>query len=100
MSGNDILQFRGQDVGEAVDLLDDRRIGGVNKSELAREGLKAMLREVATPDEKAEIFAMLQRGEIEEGVARVFLGDDLDTMREDAEAVAAAVEDDTSDLIQ
>lgn len=100
MSSNDTYQFRGKEVGEAIDLLDERRVGGVNKSELAREGLKTVLREITTPDEKAEVFAMYQRGEIEEGVARVFLGDDLDTMRDDAAVVAEAVDDDTSDLIQ
>lgn len=100
MRSNDTYQFRGKEVGEAMDLLDERRVGGVNKSELAREGLKTVIQEITTPDEKAEIFATFQRGEIEEDVARVFLGDDLDTMRDDAAAVAGAVDDDTSDLVQ
>lgn len=101
MSARDnVLQFRGKEVGAAVEFLDELRIGGINRSELAREGLKEIVREVTTPDEKAEIFAMFQRGELEEDVARVFLGDELDTMATDAEIVASAVDDDTSDLVQ
>lgn len=99
-TSDNVLQFRGKEVGEAVDFLDELRIGGINRSELAREGLKEIIREVTTPDEKAEIFARFQRGEIEADVARVFLGDELDTMADDAEVVAAAIEDDTSDLVQ
>lgn len=97
---DDVLQFRGQEVGEAVELLTELRVGGVNKSELAREGLRELLHEVTTPDEKAEIYAMLERGEVERDVARVFLGDELDTMEADATEVTEALEDDTSDLVQ
>lgn len=43
---------------------------------------------------------MYQRGEIGEEVARVFLGDHLDTMAVDAEEVRVAINDDTSDLVQ
>jgi ribosomal protein L16/L10AE len=50
--------------------------------------------------QQVRIFSMYQRGEIEEAVARVFLGDHLDTMAADAEEVRAAINDDTSDLVQ
>lgn len=69
-------------------------------SKLAREGLKDKIQEVTSGDEKTTIFSMYQRGEIEEAVARVFLGDHLDTMATDAEEVRAAIDDDTSDLVQ
>jgi hypothetical protein len=94
------VQFRSGEVGEAVSHLRDLRIEGLNVSKLAREGLKDKLQEVTTADEKATIFGMYQRGEIEEGVARVFLGEHIDTMAADAEEVRAAVEDDTSELVQ
>lgn len=99
-AGNDMVQFRGQAVGEAADYLRELRIEGINVSKLAREGLKDKIREVTSGDEKAIVFSMYQRGEIEEEVARVFLGDHLDTMAVDAEEVRAAVNDDTIDLVQ
>ena len=97
---NDTVQFRGQEVGEAVNHLKELRIEGLNVSKLAREGLKDKIQEVTSGDEKATIFSMYQRGEIEEEVARVFLGDHLDTMAADAEEVRAGIGDDTSDLVQ
>ena len=97
---NGMVQFRGQEVGEAVDHLKRLRIEGINVSKLAREGLKDKLQEVTTGDEKATIFGMCQRGEIDEDVARVFLGEHLDTMAADAEEIRAAINDDTSDLVQ
>ena len=97
---NGTVQFRGQEVGEAVDQLKGLRIEGINVSKLAREGLKDKLQEVTTGDEKATIFSMYQRGEIDEDVARVFLGEHLDTMAGDAEEIRSAINDDTSDLVQ
>lgn len=97
--GDGPIQFRAQEVGEAVALLKNQRIEGINVSKLAREGLKQMLREITTGDEKAEIYSMYRRNEIDKDVARVFLGDSLDTMLADAEEIQAAVTDDTSDLI-
>ncbi|MCU4802077.1 hypothetical protein OB920_17010 [Halobacteria archaeon HArc-gm2] len=100
-SGSDQFRFRGQEVSEAVDLLDEFRLEGVNKSEIGRQGVKKVLREVTTGEEKAAVFAQYQRSEIDEDVARVFLGDRLDTMLADAEATREAIEDgDTSDLVQ
>jgi hypothetical protein len=97
---NDTIQFQGQEVGKAVNHLKDLRIEELNVSKLAREGLKDKLREVTSGDEKATIFSLYQRGEMEEEVARVFLGDHLDTMAADAEEVRAGIDDDVSDLIQ
>lgn len=97
---NGTVQFRGQEVGEAVNHLKELRIEGINVSKLAREGLKDKLQEVTTGDEKATIFGMYQRGEIDEDVARVFLGEHLDTMAADVEEIRAAINDDTSDLVQ
>lgn len=97
---NDTVQFRGQEVGKALNCLKDLRIEGLNASKLAREGLKDKLREITSGDEKASIFSMYQRGEIDEEVARVFLGDQLDTIAADAEEIRTAINEDTSDLLQ
>lgn len=96
---SDPIQFRPQELGEALDLLKEQRIEGINVSKLAREGLREMLRQITTGDEKARIFSMYQRGEIDEDVARVYLGEALDTMEADAAEIEAAVEDDTSELL-
>jgi len=100
MNANSPIQFRPGEVGEALDQLSDLRREGINKSEIAREGMKQVIQEVTTPEEKAMVYARFQEGEISEDVARVFLGDDLDTMQADAEAVHVAIEDDTSDLVE
>lgn len=99
-TNNDTVQFREQEIGEAVNHLKELRIEGLNVSKLAREALKDKLREITSGDEKAAIFSMYQRGEIEEDIARVFLGDHLDTMAADAEEVQIAIDDATSDLVQ
>lgn len=99
-SSSDAFRFRGRDVKEAADVLDDLRVGGVNKSELAREGVKSILRDVTTGDEKAEVFARYQRGEIGEEAARIFLGEALDAMETDAEETREALDRDTSGLVQ
>lgn len=96
---NDPIQFRPQELSEAIDLLREQRVEGINVSKLAREGLREMFRQVTTGDEKAQIFSMYQRDDIDEDVARVFLGEALDTMEADATEIEAAVEDDTSELI-
>lgn len=97
---NDTVQFRGQEVGKALNCLKDLWIEGLNASKLAREGLKDKLREITSGDEKASIFSMYQRGDIDEEVARVFLGNELDTMAADSEEIRTAIDDDTSNLVQ
>jgi hypothetical protein len=97
---SDPIQFRPQELGEAIDLLKEQRIEGINVSKLAREGLREMLRQITTGEEKARIFSMYQRGEIDEDVARAFLGETLDTMEADAAEIEAAVQDDTSELLE
>lgn len=100
MAKSDPIQFRAQEVGDAVDLLKEMRVEGINVSEIGREGMKRVIREITTGDEKASVFSAYQRGDIDEDTARVFLGDALDTMDADAREVRAAVEDETSDLVQ
>ncbi|MFW5950207.1 MAG: hypothetical protein ACOCR6_02525 [archaeon] len=100
MPTSDPIQFRAQEVGAAVDLLKQMRLEGINVSEIGREGMKRVIREITTGDEKARVFSAYQRGEIDEDTARVFLGDALGTMEADAREIRRAVEDDTSDLVQ
>jgi hypothetical protein len=90
---NGTVQFRAQEVVEAVKFK-QQWIETRNMDE------KDKLQGVTSGDGKATIFSMYQRGEIEETVARVFLGDHLDMMAADAEEVRAAIDDDTKDLVQ
>lgn len=94
------FQFRSREVVQAVNLLDEIRREGINKSELGRTALKSALQDVAKPEEKAIVFAAFRRGEVSEEVARLYLGDALDTMQADADEVASAIEADTSQLVQ
>lgn len=100
MADSDPIQFRGQEVSEAVDVLREMRVEGINISKLGREGMKTMIQQVTTAEEKATVFSAYQRGELDEAVARVFLGDKLETLQTDAEEARAAIEDNTSDLVQ
>jgi len=100
MSGNDPIQFRAQELGDAVDMLKDLRVEGINVSELGREGMRRMIQEVTTGDEKVTVFSAYQRGEIDADVARVFLGEQFETMQADAEEITDAIDDDTNDLVQ
>ncbi|SFR87439.1 hypothetical protein SAMN05216559_0354 [Halomicrobium zhouii] len=98
-SGSDTFRFQGQAVSDAVDVLDEYR--GVDRDELGRRGVTRILREVTTGEEKAAVFTQYQRAEIDEDVARAFLGDRLDAMLADAEETREAIEEDeTSDLVQ
>jgi len=51
------------------------RLGGINISELAREGLKEKLREVLSNEERVELHQQYLDGELNEGVAKVLIGD-------------------------
>ncbi len=83
MSYDDEIKFRVGAEKEAVKILDELRVGGVNISQLAREGFQEKLREAVSDDDRIRIYEMYDEGEIDEDVARVFLGDDLDRMGEE-----------------
>jgi len=95
MNYEDEIKFRVGAEKEAAKILDEIRVGGVNISQLAREGFEEKLREALSDDDRIKIYEMYDNGEIDEGVARVFLGDDLDRMEEDIHAFEN-VEEDTS----
>lgn len=90
------IQFRAGAEKEAAELLNEVHIGGVNVSELARVGLTEMLRRTLDEQDEIKIYEQYSRGEIDEEVARVLLGEKIDTMEEEKEAFKAAMERDTS----
>jgi hypothetical protein len=96
MSYDDEIKFRVGAEKEAAEILDDLRVGGVNISQLAREGFEEKLREALSDDDRVKVYEMYDRGEIEDEVARVFLGDDLDRMKEDIAEFESAKDEDTS----
>jgi len=76
-AGNDKIQFRGKTEKEASKLIDELRLGGVNISELARQGLREKLRETLSDEERAKIHYQYVQGEISEEVANILIGDAL-----------------------
>lgn len=93
------IQFRAGAEKEAAELLDEIHIGGVNVSELARVGLVEMLRRSLDKDDKIAVYEQYSRGEIDEEVARVLLGDKIDRIEEEKDAFESAMERDTSSFL-
>jgi Arc/MetJ-type ribon-helix-helix transcriptional regulator len=97
------ITFRGEDEAEAIELLDSLRQTGINRSELVRSGLREILPEVTTPDEKAAVYARYERGELEEQTAKLLIGEaEFDRIESDRAEMSAALADDTdsSDLVR
>lgn len=102
MSGSNYdktIQFRAGAEKEAAELLNEIHIGGVNVSELARVGLAEMLRRTLDEQDEIKIYELYSRGEIDEEVARVLLGEKIETMEEEKEAFEAAMERETSSFL-
>lgn len=97
---NDTIQFRGKAEKAASKFVDEMRLGGVNISELAREGLREKLRETLSDEEKIEIHQAYERGEISEEVATVLIGDGLEEIKRERRAFEDATEFDTSGVYQ
>lgn len=95
-SFDESIKFRAGALKEAATQLDTIHLGGINVSELAREGLTEMLRRSITDDDKISIYERYKEGEISEDATRLLLGEEFDMLREDVEAFRDAVEDDTS----
>jgi hypothetical protein len=94
---DDTIKFRAGPLKEAAAELDSVHLGGINISELAREGLTQMLRRTMTDDDKIAIYERYSTGNLSEEAARVLLGDKFDLLREDIDAFREAAEDDTTD---
>jgi hypothetical protein len=99
-TNNDKIQFRGQTEKEASQVVDQIRLGGINISELARQGLQEKLRETLSDEEKIEIYQQYEQGEISEEVAEVLIGDGLEEIQREKEAFEDAIELDTSGAYQ
>lgn len=96
---DDSIKFRAGAVKEAAVTLDSIHLGGINISELAREGLTEMLRRSMTDDDKISIYERYKQGEISEDATRLLLGEEFDMLQEDVEEFRDAVEDDTSQYL-
>ena len=97
---NDKIQFRGKTEKEASQVVDQMRLGGINISELARQGLQEKLRETLSDEEKIEIHQQYEQGEISDEVAEVLIGDGLQEIRREKEAFEDAMELGTSGVYQ
>ncbi len=99
-ANNDKIQFRGKPEKEASQVVDQMRLGGINISELARQGLQEKLRETLSDEEKIEIHQRYKQGEISDEVAEVLIGDGLEEIQREKEAFEDAMEFDTSGVYQ
>ena len=93
------IQFRAGAEKEAAEVLDEVHIGGVNVSEHARVGLVEMLRRSLDEQDEIAVYEQYSRGDIDEDVARVLLGEKIDQMQEEKEAFESAMERDTSSFL-
>ena len=96
---DDTIKFRAGPLKEAANELDSVHLGGINISELAREGLTQMLRRAMTDDDKIAIYERYSAGDLSEDAARVLLGEEFDLLEEDIGAFREAAKDDTSDYL-
>jgi len=99
-TNNDKIQFRGKAEKEASQVLDEIRLGGINISELARQGLQEKLRETLSEDEKISLHRKYEAGKLSEEAADVLLGDALEEIERERQAFEAATELDTSGVFQ
>lgn len=99
MSSDDRIRFRARTEKEAAEQLNEIHLGGINRSQLAREGLATMLQQVATDEDKIRIYEAYQSGEVAEEVAEIILGHDLTTLQADVDEFHDAAEEDTSQYL-
>lgn len=96
---DETVQFRAGAEKEAAAVLDEIHLGGINVSELARTGLVEMLRQSLDERDEIAVYERYSRGEIDEDVARVLLGEKVDRMDVEADAFEAAMDRDTSSFL-
>ena len=96
---DDSIKVRAGALKEAAIQLDTVHLGGINISELAREGLTEMLRRAMTDEDKINIYERYKDDEISEEAIRLLLGEEFDILQEDIEEFRDAVEDDTSQYL-
>jgi hypothetical protein len=96
---DDTIKFRAGPLKEAAGELDAVHLGGINISELAREGLTEMLRRTMTDEDKIAIYERYSNDDVSEDAARVLLGEEFNQLQADIDAFRDAAEDDTSDYL-
>jgi len=99
-TNNDKIQFRGEAEKEATQVVDQMRLGGINVSELARQGLREKLREALSDEEKITLHQQYKQGDLSEDVAEILLGDGLAEIEREREAFAEAAELDMTGIFQ
>lgn len=99
-TNNDKIQFRGEAEKEATQIVDQMRLGGINISELARQGLREKLREALSDEEKITLHQRYRQGHLSEEVANVLLGDAIEEIEREREAFKDASELDTTGVYQ
>lgn len=97
---NDKIQFRGRTEKQASRIVDEMRLGGINISELAREGLQEKLRETLSDEEKIELHQRYKQGDLDEDVAEILIGDGLAEIDRERAAFEAAMDLDTDGAFQ
>ena len=97
---NDKIQFRGKVEKEATQIVNRMRLGGINISELARQGLQEKLRETLLDEEKITLHQRYKQGELSEDVAVILLDDTLEEIEREREAFEEAAELDTTGVFQ
>jgi len=99
-ANNDKIQFRGKAEKEATQVVDQMRLGGINISELARQGLEEKLRDALSDEEKVTLHQRYVQGELSEDVAEILLGDALDEIERERKAFEEAAEVDRTGIFQ
>jgi len=97
---NDKIQFRGAAEKQASRIVDQMRLGGINISELARQGLQEKLRETLSDEEKIKLHQRYKQGDIPEDVAEILIGDAIEEINREREAFEEAMKQDTDGVFQ
>jgi ribosomal 50S subunit-associated protein YjgA (DUF615 family) len=95
-TNNDKIQFRGESEKEATQVVDQMRLGGINISELARQGLREKLREALSDEEKITLHQRYKQGDISGDVAEILLDDGVEEIERERNAFEEASKLDTT----
>jgi len=99
-TNNNKIQFRGESEKEATQVVDQMRLGGINISELARQGLREKLREALSDEEKITLHQRYKQGDISKDVAEILLDDGLEEIERERNAFEEASKLDTTGVFQ
>ncbi|MCU4742773.1 hypothetical protein [Natronoglomus mannanivorans] len=99
-ANNDKIQFRGKAEKEATQVVDQMRLGGINISELARQGLREKLREALSDEEMITLHQRYNQGELSDEVAEILLDDALEEIERERKTFEEAAELDRPGVFQ